>query len=291
MIRVSGVSKSIHKNQILKDVHFSVKNGTVTGLVGRNGAGKTTLLRMIAGILKPTNGEITVNDKNVFKQPSIKQNVVFVPDSADALKTYTISEIVMFYKEIYQFNEEYFNQLLEKFEFNKQGKIKHFSKGQKALFSLILAFSTNAKYILLDEPTDGLDVIIKKKILQFIAEEVAEKDVSVIISSHRLDELEKMADHIIVLKQGRVDSEIEMEELKSQYRKIQVAFETSLPNYIREQSEVLSESGRVAVLLIDSDDEKTDQLINDASPILYEDLPLTLEDIFIAKLGGELYVS
>ncbi|GEL78808.1 ABC transporter ATP-binding protein [Tenuibacillus multivorans] len=292
MIRVSGVSKSIHKNRILKNVHFSVRSGTITGVVGRNGAGKTTLLRIIAGILYPSSGEITVNDQNVFKQPDVKQNVVFVPDSTDALRTYSIKEIVKFYEEIYDtFDQEYFYQLLEKFKFTKQGKIKYFSKGQKALFSLILAFSTNAKYVLLDEPTDGLDVIIKKQILQFIAEAVSERDVSVVISSHRLDELEKMADHIVVLKQGKVDSELEMEELKSQYHKIQVAFEGKLPQHIRDRSEVLSETGRVSVLLISSKDEETKKMIEDAEPILYEELPLSLEDIFVAKLGGDLYVS
>ncbi|MGM8215118.1 ABC transporter ATP-binding protein [Bacillaceae bacterium W0354] len=292
MIKIENVSKKIHNQTILKDVHFQLNEGTIIGIVGRNGAGKTTLLRMISGILQPTTGQIYINEKDVFKFPEVKKDVVFVPDSTDALRTYSITEIVKFYKVIYnKFDEIYFYDLLRRFNFKKQGKIKYFSKGQKALFSLILAFSTNASYILLDEPTDGLDVIIKKQILQFIAEEVADHNVSVIISSHRLDELEKMADHIIVLKDGAVDTQMEMDQLKSQYRKIQVAFQTHLPDEIKNRVEVLNQSGRVSILILEKDDVETEALIKNADPILYEELPLTLEDIFVAKLGGDLYAT
>ncbi|WP_027965358.1 ABC transporter ATP-binding protein [Halalkalibacillus halophilus] len=292
MIDVKDMSKTIHQTEILKDVHFQVHPGTVTGVVGRNGAGKTTLLRLISGILEPSTGVVEVNQNNVFKNPEVKHNIVFVPDSTDALKTYSIKEIVKFYQVVYpNFDEDYYYGLLERFNFKKTGKIKQFSKGQKALFSLILAFSTNASYILLDEPTDGLDVIIKKQILQFIAEQVSEKDVAVIISSHRLDELERMADHIVVLKDGAVDSEMSMDNLKEQYRKVQIAYQQEFPKHIEERVEVLTHTGRVAVVLMGANDHETEALIQEEGPILFEDLPLTLEDIFVAKLGGELYVS
>ncbi|WP_277673684.1 ATP-binding cassette domain-containing protein [Piscibacillus halophilus] len=292
MIRVSGVSKKIHNKMILEDIRFSVQKGTVTGVIGRNGAGKTTLLRLIAGILQPSKGEITVDDQDVFIQPQIKQQVVFVPDSTDALKTYTIKDIIRFYQQIYHtFDQDYFYELLERFNFHKDGKIKSFSKGQKALFSLILAFSTKSQYILLDEPTDGLDVIVKKQILQLIAEVVSEREVSVLISSHRLDELEKLADQIVVLKGGKVDSEFDMEHLKDQYRKLQVAFQDGMPSSLREHVHILSETGRVAVVLVPQDDQDSIDMIHQANPILFEDLALTLEDIFVAKLGGDLYVS
>ncbi|GAA0449866.1 ABC transporter ATP-binding protein [Alkalibacillus silvisoli] len=292
MIEVKNVSKSIHKTDVLNNVQFNIRPGTITGVVGRNGAGKTTLLRMISGIIKPDTGDISVDSQDIFQQPQIKQNIVFVPDSTDALKTYTIKEIVKFYKVVYpNFDEDYYFSLLDQFKFKKSGKIKQLSKGQEALFSLILAFSTNSKYILLDEPTDGLDVIIKKEILKFIAEEVAKKDVSIIISSHRLDELEKMADHIVVLKDGSVDSEIEMESLKEQYKKIQVAYQDQFPEDVLQNIEVLSQNGRVGIVLLEALDEEGEAILKSYEPILYEELPLSLEDIFVTKLGGELYVS
>ncbi|MET3683021.1 ABC-2 type transport system ATP-binding protein [Alkalibacillus flavidus] len=292
MIKLNNVSKTLDGSTILEHVDFQVQPGTITGIVGRNGAGKTTLLRMISGIIHPDKGAITVDGKSVFREPNVKQNVVFVPDSTDALKAYSVKEIVKFYKVVYpSFDENYYYQLLDKFNFKKTGKIKQMSKGQKALFSLILAFSTNAQYILLDEPTDGLDVIIKKDILQFIAEEVAKQDVSVIISSHRLDELEKMADHIVVLKDGTVESEVEMEALKQQYKKVQVAYNEPFPNDIQDHLDVLSQAGRVGVVLIKEDDAESEAVLRQYNPILFEELPLTLEDVFVAKLGGDLYVS
>ncbi|MDQ0353073.1 ABC-2 type transport system ATP-binding protein [Alkalibacillus filiformis] len=292
MIEVKNVTKSIHKNDVLNHVQFNVRPGTITGVVGRNGAGKTTLLRIISGIIKPDSGEVFIANENIFSQPRVKRDVVFVPDSTDALKAYSIKEIVKFYKEVYpNFDETYYFDLLEKFQFKKSGKIKQLSKGQKALFSLILAFSTNAKYILLDEPTDGLDVIIKREILKFIAEEVANKEVSIMISSHRLDELEKMADHIVVLKEGTVNSELEMETLKEDYRKIQVAYQEQFPEDVLQNLEVLSQNGRVGVVLLEADDAEGEAILKNYEPILYEELPLSLEDIFVTKLGGELYVS
>ncbi|WP_411953927.1 ATP-binding cassette domain-containing protein [Alkalibacillus sp. S2W] len=292
MIKVNHVTKSLDRTRILDQVNFQVHPGTITGIVGRNGAGKTTLLRMISGIIHADKGSISVDGKSVYREPDIKQNIVFVPDSTDALKAYSVKEIVKFYKTVYpSFDETYYYDLLDKFNFKKTGKIKQMSKGQKALFSLILAFATNAQYILLDEPTDGLDVIIKKDILQFIAEEVAKQDVSVIISSHRLDELEKMADHIVVLKDGTVESEVEMEELKQQYKKVQVAYHDAFPSDIQEHMDVLSQSGRVGVVLIKENDEENEAVLRQYDPILFEELPLTLEDVFVAKLGGDLYVS
>ncbi|WP_102028581.1 ABC transporter ATP-binding protein [Salirhabdus sp. Marseille-P4669] len=292
MIKVEGLTKKINNKTILKDINVSVPNGSITGIVGRNGAGKTTLLRLVAGILKPSQGRITLNDQDVFQYPQVKQDIVFVPDTTDALRQYTVKEIVSLYKRIYnQFNEEEFYQLLSRFEMKESGKIKAFSKGQKALFSLILAFSTNAKFLLLDEPTDGLDVIVKKEILRFIAGAVAEKGVSVLISSHRLDELEALADHIVVLKNGVVDSEMEMDVLKQQYCKIQVAYQEGFPEALRGKVHMLNESGRVYVLLLEKEDEETIQQLKLAQPILYEELPLSLEDIFIAKLGGDTFGS
>ncbi|MBB6453514.1 ABC-2 type transport system ATP-binding protein [Salirhabdus euzebyi] len=292
MIVVENLVKTIRRQKVLKGIDITVQQGSITGIVGRNGAGKTTLLRTIAGIINPTKGNVTFDGKSVYAFPEVKQNIVFVPDTTDALKQYSIKEIVSLYGLIYSnFDSEYFYSLLRRFSMKETGKIRYFSKGQKALFSLILAFSTNAKFLLLDEPTDGLDVIIKKEILRFIAGEVAERDVSVVISSHRLDELEALADHIIVLKDGIVDSHLDMESLKQKYRKLQVAYENHLPDGLKKHLDILHNSGRVYIILVPSDDEETIDLLQKSNPLLYEELPLSLEDIFVAKLGGDSYAS
>jgi ABC-2 type transport system ATP-binding protein len=291
MIKVEGLSKKIESKNVLNDIHLTIEKGSITGIVGRNGVGKTTLLRTIAGILYPSSGKVTLNDENIHSTPKVKQDIVFVPDSTYLLWQYNMKEIVKLYKDIYQkFDEAYFYDLLQTFSMKNIGKIGNLSKGQRALFSLILAFSTKANYLLLDEPTDGLDVIVKKEILKFIAGEVADNGVSVVISSHRLDELETLADHIIVLKDGKVESEMEMDQLKQQYKKIQVAYSDGLPEEIQHKVQIFHKSGRVYILLVKADDESILNLLKNHHPLLIEELPMSLEDIFIAKLGGEKYV-
>lgn len=290
MIKAERLSKKIGRKQIFKDINVTIQKGTITGIVGRNGAGKTTLLRTFAGILLPSTGTVTLNDRDIIKYPEVKQDLVFVPDSTEALIQYSIKEIVSLYKAIYKkFDEAYFYGLLEKFSMQPSGKIKDLSKGQKALFSLILAFSTRANFLLLDEPTDGLDVIVKKEILQFIAGEVAEHQVAVIISSHRLDELEALADRIIVLKDGVVESEMEMADFKEQYVKVQIAFQDAMPEELMKKVHLLHQSGRVYVFLMERANGENYEKLKTYHPILLEELPLSLEDVFVAKLGGDSY--
>ncbi|SDO29031.1 ABC transporter ATP-binding protein [Alkalicoccus daliensis] len=287
-MEVKHISKVIHHQTILADIEFEVIPGNIVGIVGRNGAGKTTLLRSMAGILKPTKGDITIDGQSIFLKPSLKAQTIFVPDSSEALKNYSTKELIYLYKSIYpHFDQQYLEALMNRFSLEPINKIGNYSKGMKALFTLIVAFATKAKYILLDEPTDGLDVIIKKQILQILIEEVADKDVAVIISSHRLDELEFMANDVILIKDGRVDSHYELDSMKELYKKIQLVFETELPEEIAENTYVLEQTGRVSTVLIPRDSTAVEELISSYHPLLYEELSMSLEDYFIAKLGGD----
>lgn len=287
-MEVKHISKIIHHQTILADIEFEVVPGNIVGIVGRNGAGKTTLLRSMAGILKPTKGDITIDGESIFINPSLKGQTIFVPDSSEALKNYSTKELIYLYKSIYpKFDQQYLESLMNRFSLEPINKIGNYSKGMKALFTLIVAFSTNAKYILLDEPTDGLDVIVKKHILQILVEEVAEKDVAVIISSHRLDELEFMANDVILIKDGRVDSHYELDSMKEQYKKIQLVFEKGLPAELAENVYVLEETGRVITILIPRKNDHIESIIANNHPLLYEELAMSLEDYFVAKLGGD----
>jgi ABC-2 type transport system ATP-binding protein len=290
-VEIKQLSKSIHRKQIIENIDFSIESGKVTGLIGRNGAGKTSLLRLMVGILLPTSGDVTLDNKSIYSYPELKKDIVFVPDTSEALKSYSIKEIVDLYQDIYEhFDRTLFYELLERFHLPATGKVDSFSKGMKALFSLILAFSTKAKYILLDEPTDGLDVIVKKRMLQFIVEAVADYDVAVVISSHRLDELEFLADSIVMIKDGKMASSYSLESMKEAYKKVQVVFPEGLPEPVRENSTVLQQTGKVYILVLEGDLEKSIQIVKEANPLFYEELSITLEDLFVAKLGGDDYV-
>jgi len=197
MLKVTNLKKTIDNQTILDDVSFTLQRGNIIGLLGRNGAGKTTLLRTMVGILDPDEGCVTYEDTDIHKNPETKQKIVYVPDSTNILNGYTVKEIVKFYKSVYAaFDEAYFYELLERFNLPNK-RIRSYSKGMKALLAIILAVSTKAEYIILDEPTNGLDPIVKRQILQFLVGEVAEKEITIFISTHHLDEVEQIADTII----------------------------------------------------------------------------------------------
>jgi ABC-2 type transport system ATP-binding protein len=294
MLKMINVSKMIDGRQVLENVSITLEPGMISGLVGRNGVGKSTLLRTLAGILDPDEGEVTFNEVNIHNEPEVKQKLTYVPDSSELLKSYNVKEIVKLYDAIYEdFDVMYFYSLMDRFKLPKNRKIRTYSKGMKALFLMILSFSTKADYIILDEPTNGLDPIVKRNILQFIIEEVSERQLSVLISTHHLEEVEKMADVLIMMKDGHIESTTSIEDAKSSFRKVQAVYKHSLPEKVANLNNVtiLSQTGRVYTLMIKGNIEATMEKMQQEQPLLLEELPMTLEDIFISSLGGESHVS
>ncbi|KEK26012.1 ABC transporter ATP-binding protein [Bacillus gaemokensis] len=293
MLKVENLGKTIDNQVILEDVSFTLPKGSIVGLLGRNGAGKTTLLRTLVGILDSDEGTVTYDDVDVHKHPEIKQKVAYVPDSTNILSGYTVKEIATFYKAVYtNFNEEYFYQLLERFHLPKK-RIRSYSRGMKALLAIILAFCTGVEYIILDEPTNGLDPIVKRQILQFLIEEVAEREITILISTHHLDEVEKIADTVIILKNHTIASITALDDTKSRYAKIQVAYERSLPQKLENLNnvKVLNQTGKVYTILIESNVATTLEKFHKEQPLLLEELPMSLEDIFVTTFEEDSHVS
>ncbi|WP_369902778.1 ABC transporter ATP-binding protein [Bacillus manliponensis] len=293
MLQVENLKKTIDGQIIFENISFTLQKGSIVGLLGRNGAGKTTMLRTLVGILDPNEGTVTYNGVNIHNHPEIKQKVAYVPDSSQVLSGYTVKEIVTFYKAVYEnFDEEYFYKLLERFNLPNK-RIRSYSRGMKALLAMILAFCTGVEYIILDEPTNGLDPIVKRQILQFLIEEVAEREVTILISTHHLDEVEKIADTIIILKDHTIASITALDDVKTRYAKIQVAYERLLPQKLENLYNVklLNQTGKVYTILIEGNVSATLEKFHKEQPLLLEELPMSLEDIFVTTFEGDSHVS
>ncbi|GAA4838462.1 ABC transporter ATP-binding protein [Paenibacillus vulneris] len=294
MLTVRNLSKHIDGKPIISGVHFEIKQGTITGLIGRNGVGKTTLLRLLAGILDPDEGEVMLEGVNLTAHPEVKQSLYYVPDSMSMYNSYNVKELVRLHRHMYEsFDEQALYGWMDRFQLPANRSIRSFSKGMKALLFMIIALSTRARLILLDEPTNGLDVIVKKQIMQLLIEEVSERETALFISSHHLQELEKVADVIMMMKETEIESVIRIGELQETYKKVQVAFADTMRNPLSSlpDVEVLSQVGRVATLLLKNDTAGTMKALKNSEPLLLDELPVTIEDLFITKLGGDRHAS
>ncbi|MFN3367678.1 MAG: ABC transporter ATP-binding protein, partial [Exiguobacterium mexicanum] len=282
----------IDRQQVLDDIDFTVGAGEIIALVGRNGAGKTTLLRTMVGIIRPDTGDVRYGPSSIFEKAELKRDVIFVPDSADALKHYTVNEAAALYESIYPtFNRSTFRETLTRYNIDNK-KIRQLSKGQKAMVTLSLAFAVQAKYYLLDEPTDGLDVVAKSDVLKLMIAQVEARNCSIIVSSHQLHELERIADRIIMIEKGRVKAIMSLEEARETSVKLQVVFNDQVPVELLERKdiEIINVTGRVALFMAKERTKELDTFVDAHDPMLVEEIPMSLEDIFRVQLGGEASV-
>ncbi|MBH0231685.1 ABC transporter ATP-binding protein [Halobacillus yeomjeoni] len=292
MIQVQQLHKEFEKTKVLNDVHFHVRKGSIYGLLGSNGAGKTTLLRTVAGILKQSRGEVSVLEDNVFENESIKQRMVFLPDTLYFLPHYTVRQMADFYKEIYEnWNEERFQKLNELFELDVNKKIQQFSKGMQRQVAFWLSMSVMPDVLVLDEPFDGLDAVMRKKIRNLIVQDVADREMTVLISSHNLREVEDLCDFIGILHKGEILLERDLDDLKADIHKIQVAFKDDMNAALESELNVLhkEQRGSIQLLIVRGEEEQVTSLIQSHQPLVFDRLPLTLEEIFIYEMGGVGY--
>ncbi|WP_088816023.1 MULTISPECIES: ABC transporter ATP-binding protein [Listeria] len=288
-MRVENIKKVIDNNIVLQNISFELKPGEITALIGRNGVGKTTLFSTIIGIFLPDEGKVTIDGENILNKPALKREIFFLEDSMNYFNSHNVKTIVKLYRSIYtDFDEFYFQELMERFDMKMDTKIISFSKGRKALFFMILAFSLNVKYLLLDEPMEGLDVMIKRDILNFILEQAKEKHTSVIVASHRLDELDEIADRVLLLKGASLELDLYLEEFRQQTMKIQVAFKTKgVPDFVKQEAKLLYRNGRIFTIYVSQDKEDFLERLKREQVLLLEEMTMTMEDIFTFYLAEE----
>lgn len=289
IMKIRNITKKMDDNLVLKDVSFDLKAGEVTALIGRNGVGKTTLFSTMTGIYLPDEGDVFLDEKSIFKHPEVKQQLFFLEDNMNHFNTYSVQTVVKIYRQIYlTFDEAFFSELMQQFELPMKAKLMSFSKGRKALFFIILAFSINVRFLLLDEPMDGLDIIIKKQILAIIKDTVKKRGTSVVIASHRLEELEAIADRIIVLKGASVEFDYYLEDMRTDAVKIQVAFKTKkIPDFVKNNAQLLYRNGRIYTLLVTENASSFLAELRLEEPVLLEEMSISIEDIFTVHLAND----
>ena len=286
MLEMQNVTKTFGDFTALKNLSLTVPKGAVYGLVGPNGAGKSTAIRHLTGIYRPDSGEITVDGQPVYENPEIKAAIGYIPDDIFYYPSATMEDMRKFYKGIYpQFDDALYDRLYDIFRLPKRGQIRRFSKGMQKQAAFHLALCTRPKALILDEPVDGLDPVMRRQVMSLILSDVAEYGTTVLISSHNLRELEDVCDHVGIMDHGEMLMEKSLADMQGNTHKLQIVGGEP------EGLEILHEStsGRLKTLIVRGAAWEISTKAAAARPAYFDVLPLSLEEIFIYELGGADY--
>lgn len=291
MINVQNLSKGFEDLEAVQNVSLSISEGSIYGLLGSNGAGKTTLLRVLSGILLQDSGSLYINNEPVFENENVKNTMFFIPDSPYFFSQYTINQMAKFYSTVYSnWSEERYQKLKDVFQLDPNKKIHKFSKGMKRQVAFWLALSTMPKILILDEPFDGLDPVMRRKVKNLMIQDVAEHNMTIIVSSHNLREVEDICDHIGILHKGTLLLQKDLDDLKSDIHKVQIAFQNNEDDKYKGMDILYKEErGSVTLLIVRGKENEIVSQLKKHNPIIFDILPLTLEEIFIYEMGDQGY--
>ena len=293
MIEVKNVVKTFDGLRALDGLTMTAPDGSIYGLVGPNGAGKSTILRHITGVYRPDSGQVLVAGAPVYENPAVKARIAGIPDDLYYFLSATTRDMMRFYKGFYpRFDMARYQALKDVFtNVDEKRSIRRLSKGMQKQSAFWLALCCRPDLLVLDEPVDGLDPVMRRQVWSLLMGDVAEHGTTVLVSSHNLRELEDVCDHVGILSKGRVLVERSLSALQENVVKMQVVFqERELPQ-LPADMEVLnvSQVGRIHTLIVRGNATEVTNRLAVYAPILLEALPLTLEEIFIYELGGEDY--
>lgn len=275
MLQINDIHKSYGEKHVLNGISFSVEKGKVTSLIGRNGSGKTTMLEILSRIISQDGGFISIDDKKIDEDITLQQNIAFLPDRFDLFKYSNAMRIMEFYEIIYpNFDREFVKTELAKLKISPKMDVRNLSKGQSALLVLVVILATGADYILLDEILDGIDVVNRRKVIEYVLDATAAGR-AVLISSHSLDELESISDTAIYIS---LDGSLQAVDQSLNLNKFQIVLKETLKEEDREKLFITGEIGRVITILTEDSFEevqkklKTEIIQHDIIPVKYEDV-------------------
>ena len=293
MIKVNNLVKTFDGFRALDGLTMTVEPGSIYGLVGPNGAGKSTVLRHIAGVYRPDSGTVLVDGQPVYENPAVKQGIAVIPDELYYFNSASTRDMMKFYRGLYpQFDDKRYQALREAFpEVDDRQPIRRLSKGMQKQSAFWLALCCAPKLLVLDEPVDGLDPVMRRQVWSLLMGDVAQRGTTVLISSHNLRELEDVCDHVGILSHGKVLLERSLTDLQDNIVKLQIAFaQAEVPAFPKDLHILhTAQVGRVFTLILRGSPADIKARMAPLNPILMEALPLSLEEIFIYELGGEDY--
>ena len=287
MISAKNVTMKFDDFTALNHLSCEIPDSCIYGLVGSNGAGKSTFLRLISGVYKPYEGDITVDGAPIWENPEIKSQIMYVPDELYFLPQSNMKTMAKLYAAAYKsFSYERFHSLTGTFGLDPEANINTFSKGMKRQAATILALSTMPKYLFFDETFDGLDPVMRNLVKQVIYNDVCDRGTTTIITSHSLRELEDTCDQLALLHKGGIVFESDIQNLKTSLFKVQVAFREAYGRERFEGFDILNyvQTASVATFITRGQKEDVVERIRKMNPILLDVLPLNLEEVFIYEM-------
>lgn len=288
MIEMKGVTKKFDDDFIaLDNIDLTVPKGTAFGLLGSNGAGKSTILRLLSGIYRQESGEVLIDGKKVYDNPKIKSRVFFINDETIQFGSYTLKSLKNLYKGFYpDFSEELFEKLRATVKLPLDKKINTFSKGMKRQAVVIIGLACQPDYLMLDEAFDGLDPTMRIIVKRMLVDAMLDREMTAIISSHNLKEINEVCDTVALLHQGKILFNRDLDSVKGNIHKIQTAFEGTYEKEDFGGLEILhfEKNQSVYNMIIKGSEEEIKEKIIVKNPLLLDVIPLTLEEIFIYEM-------
>ncbi len=286
MIKAVNVTKRFGHIMAVDNISATIKDGYVFGLIGTNGAGKSTFLRMLAGILRPDKGNISIDGQQVFENEEAKRRFFYISDEQHFFSNATPKEMMNYYKIIYDsFDEVRFHSLMSNFNLDENRKINTFSKGMKKQVSVICGVCAGTDYLFCDETFDGLDPVVRQAVKSIFADDMENRSFTPIIASHNLRELEDICDHVGLLHKGGILFSRDLDEMKMNIHKVQCVLQPGMDPQDLVTLELLKveRRGKLCTLTVRGSLNQIEFALQAANPVFFETIPLSLEEIFISE--------
>ena len=286
MLELQNITKTFGAFKALDDLSMTVPRGAVYGLVGPNGAGKSTAIRHMTGVYRADSGTVLMEGAPVYENPAVKERIGYIPDDIFYFNSATMEDMRSFYRGIYpQFDDGLYNRLFEVFQLPKKTQLRRFSKGMQKQAAFHLSICCRPELLILDEPVDGLDPVMRRQVWSLILSDVAQRETTVVISSHNLRELEDICDHVGIMDHGKMLLERSLADMQGSTVKLQIVGDA--PEGLTVLHE--SASGRMKTLVVRGSAQEVTAKVQAENPVYFDVLPLSLEEIFIYELGGVDY--